>query len=375
VGLGFSMKIAPGVRVRASSRGISAGLGPRAARVHVGSRGVGVSTGVGPFSAYGHSGGGRRTTQGVSRTAYERQFRQQARAEQVQDALDLVNAFQESYLHVHRQRFSLANAPEARPAQPVDERAMLTQARKKSRTGISFWRRSDRRAAREKAEVATRHDASTIAAAREEERRVIQSEMNATWDDLLANHRDTVLAALEAAFADNEAPAAAVDCEGSTISVAMSMPERDDIVPDVQPTVTLTGRPTVKALTKTARNHLFLGAVLSHALVTAKEAFAVAPALETVLLLALVNTDGTLRPVYVAAYTRDDFDRVDWTNDNAVEIAGPLGGLTRMKGRTDELGCLPLGDDPEILLVAKQVAEGLGVPLDPNAAKLSATER
>src|SRR5690348_5195439 len=54
------MKIAPGVRIRASSRGFSAGIGPRAARMHVGTRGVGVSTGVGPFGAYQHLGGGSR---------------------------------------------------------------------------------------------------------------------------------------------------------------------------------------------------------------------------------------------------------------------------------------------------------------------------
>src|SRR5437868_6194553 len=58
--MGFSMKIMPGVRIRASSRGLSAGIGPRAARVHVGTRGVGVSTGAGPFGAYAHLGGGSR---------------------------------------------------------------------------------------------------------------------------------------------------------------------------------------------------------------------------------------------------------------------------------------------------------------------------
>ena len=56
--MGMSFKVAPGVRIRASSRGISAGVGPRAARVHVGTRGVGVSSGVGPVSGYTHLGGG-----------------------------------------------------------------------------------------------------------------------------------------------------------------------------------------------------------------------------------------------------------------------------------------------------------------------------
>jgi hypothetical protein len=34
--MGFSIKIAPGVRVRASSRGVRTSIGPRVARVHVG---------------------------------------------------------------------------------------------------------------------------------------------------------------------------------------------------------------------------------------------------------------------------------------------------------------------------------------------------
>lgn len=67
--MGMSFKVAPGVRIRASSRGISAGVGPRAARVHVGTRGVGVSTGAGPFSAYSHVGGGR-TSGGGRRASY-----------------------------------------------------------------------------------------------------------------------------------------------------------------------------------------------------------------------------------------------------------------------------------------------------------------
>jgi hypothetical protein len=64
-----SFKVAPGVRIRASSRGISAGVGPRAARVHVGTRGVGVSSGVGPLSANSRFGGGGRRTSGGARRA------------------------------------------------------------------------------------------------------------------------------------------------------------------------------------------------------------------------------------------------------------------------------------------------------------------
>jgi hypothetical protein len=36
MGFGLSFKVAPGVRIRASSRGIRTSVGPRAARVHIG---------------------------------------------------------------------------------------------------------------------------------------------------------------------------------------------------------------------------------------------------------------------------------------------------------------------------------------------------
>jgi hypothetical protein len=58
--MGFSVKLAPGVRVRVSSHGVRAGIGPRIARVHVGAGRTGFSSGLGPFSVYGSVGGKRR---------------------------------------------------------------------------------------------------------------------------------------------------------------------------------------------------------------------------------------------------------------------------------------------------------------------------
>ena len=48
--VGFSIRIAPGVRIRASKRGIRTSLGPRIARVHVGGGRTGFSTGMGPVA-------------------------------------------------------------------------------------------------------------------------------------------------------------------------------------------------------------------------------------------------------------------------------------------------------------------------------------
>jgi hypothetical protein len=46
------IRLAPGLKIRLGKRGVRWGIGPRAARLHVGAGGSGVSTGAGPFSLY-----------------------------------------------------------------------------------------------------------------------------------------------------------------------------------------------------------------------------------------------------------------------------------------------------------------------------------
>src|SRR5689334_1754194 len=88
--MGFGIRVAPGVRISASSRGVRAGIGPRAARVHVGSGRTGFSTGVGPVTYY-TSGSSRRRARGraPSLAAYERQVRAAERQEELEHWLQL----------------------------------------------------------------------------------------------------------------------------------------------------------------------------------------------------------------------------------------------------------------------------------------------
>src|SRR6478752_9020408 len=66
--LGVSIKLAPGVRVRASSRGVRTSIGPRAARVHVGAGRTRISTGAGPVTVSTAIGGGHRRTSNTTRS-------------------------------------------------------------------------------------------------------------------------------------------------------------------------------------------------------------------------------------------------------------------------------------------------------------------
>lgn len=231
--MGFSMKIAPGVRVRASSRGFSAGIGPRAARVHVGTRSVGVSSGVGPFSAYSHIGGGSRgrsggsrvggggySSRGPSRTTLAALEREARRAEKEQEIAQ-IEAIERALVDVHRAPFPSParrqlppaqdpdigairtrffktcgvdtlvaelgdgdSPPKARDPQPVDLDVLRKEARREEVEGISFLKRRERRQARERADAIAAERAAAERVRREVARAHEQEELDAKWAQL-----------------------------------------------------------------------------------------------------------------------------------------------------------------------------------------------
>ena len=92
----------------------------------------------------------------------------------------------------------------------------------------------------------------------EEERRRVEAQaeeqayLDASWPQLVNNDPQTVLGTLEAAFEDNQAPAAPIDCKDDEVTVLM-LYEPLDIVPDRKPTLTSAGRPTLHKRNKTER--------------------------------------------------------------------------------------------------------------------------
>lgn len=93
--VGFSFKVAPGVRIRASSRGVRTSIGLRAGRRGCMSGGgrVGFSPGVGPVGYYTSLSGPRRGGGSCRRVAAgTRASRKQDQAQQLRQALsDLLN--------------------------------------------------------------------------------------------------------------------------------------------------------------------------------------------------------------------------------------------------------------------------------------------
>ena len=99
--MGFRIKVAPGVRVRVSSRGVRTSVGPRAARVHF------ISTGVGPVRAYTSLGGGRRSKSSSSRRSvadYEAEIRREQRLERLDNVQRLSHSSSSSRGDPHPSR-------------------------------------------------------------------------------------------------------------------------------------------------------------------------------------------------------------------------------------------------------------------------------
>jgi hypothetical protein len=215
--------------------------------------------------------------------------------------------------------------PVAADPEPVDRYELMREHRKRARASIPLWSIRDQIAAARNADAEAETAAETETKRRSEEQRHEQARLDDLWsklqaarsrvedevvraveaekkrraaeraseqtvlDDewqkLNANAPSVTLPVLEEAFADNEAPAAAVDCDGNRTTVVMQFVPPEAIVPERKPARTPTGKRTLKKRTKTEINALYLEALGSNVLATVEETFAVAPGTEVVQML------------------------------------------------------------------------------------------
>ncbi len=207
--MGFSIKIAPGVRVRASSRGIRTSIGPRAARLHVGGGRTGFSTGVGPVGYYATLGGGRRTsTRRPSAGSYQRQLTvSPAAAAKAEEEQRLAKLFQ-ALLSIHRETFEPAQPPVAPLPPAPDADAVRAHYRNAALAGIGVFKRRERAAAQEQAERAAEAELRARWVEGQRMQAQYQADLDAWWAALLRNQPESVIGTLAEATEDNEAAAA-----------------------------------------------------------------------------------------------------------------------------------------------------------------------
>jgi hypothetical protein len=315
------------------------------------------------------SGGSRRSS-GSGRTsvaAYERQLRQQQRVNEINAQLALDKQLLD-LCAVHTEPFPAEEPWSAPPPEPVDPNAIKRELKEEAVAGLSRFKLSERRQAKRVA--AERLDAALAAESerRENERQSTQAELDQAWQALKANEPEAVLSMLEAAFEDNETPAAAVSCRGSRVDILMRWPTLDNIVPERKVDVTPSGNPTIKKRNQTERAEFYLWALASNALVTAKEALAVCPAIEEVGLAVVrqepdpARGDEIVEPVFLGTIQRSQLEGVLWEDVKPIATLLELGtGRIGMKGKgaNKTLYGLSVDDEDEVSLM-KAVGDGLG---------------
>lgn len=236
---------------------------------------------------------------------------------------------------------------------------------KRELAGISLLKRKERRAAKERARAAAGQETAEEQGRRKQKRAAIQQELDEHWKLLLENDPQTVLETLEAAFDDNEAPAAAVDCEEGRVTVVLLV-EGKELIPERVPSVTPTGRPTAKKLSQTDRNKFYLSWVFSNVLVTVKESLAVAPGIRAVTVVALrkeTNPFGEthLVAIYCGTFSRERFQRLDFSRDEVVDAPMHAEEIRlNTKGRTMAVEPLDLEHHPDLKELIGAASSELG---------------
>jgi hypothetical protein len=360
--MGFSVKLAPGVRVRVSSHGVRAGVGPRIARVHVGSGRTGLSSGLGPFSVYGAVGGKRRRKSSGRRSghpsgaALERQAaaarRAQAEADKAREAQRLAAIFQE-IISLHRQDFLPVERPVAPMPDLPDPNAVREWHERNALRGVGRFDRAKRAAARQYAARAAQAELNDRWRQAQAEQAHAQQELDTQWARLTGNDPDTVLATLAEAFEDNEAPAAPVGIDGAELSLIVLVPD-EDAVPERMPATTQAGNLTLRKLPKAERSALYLLLIAGHVLVTLREAFAVAPGVEAARVIAVRRSGPDIygRPVLdcmvAGRWTRTAFNGVRWADADAGNILAGTATELVLNQKRGQLLPVDLSTEPEI---------------------------
>ncbi len=273
MGFGVGFRVAPGVRLRSSRRGPRVSLGPRIARVHLGGGVPAVSTGKGRFTVWRTLSGGGQTapTTGRRRASPKKQRAWTS----VRDHLD-------SLLTQHHRPVAHAVRPVVPPAPPVQARSVRRELRRQQRRDVPWWRWTERRAAKQRADALAEAEIPRRQAARAAEHEAEQAEADRWWAALNANDPEVVTDQLEEAFAEHGLPAVPTDVVADTAHLVVSVLPVEKLIGPREPSLTAAGNLSLARMTKTRRHELFQAAVGSAVIAVAAEAFATCPGLAAV---------------------------------------------------------------------------------------------
>ena len=294
--------------------------------------------------------------------AYERQVRAAERQAELEHWLAL-NKQMLALAFVHEDEFPDVTAPLAPHPEPVDAKEILSRHEREQLAGISLFKRAERRAARTRAGETAAEEVERETRRREQEQQALQASLDEQWRVLTSNDPRAVHEVIEAAFEDNEMPAAVIDVRDASATILMKIGSPSELIPEREVTQTPTGKPTRKRRSKATINALYAEIMASHIVATATEALAVAPGLGEARVLAIrgdrLGGGLQLIPLYVGRFDRASLTGSDW-HDLSVLGSVEAQGDIKYKGQAQEVAPLPTKNDPELRAALDEIAAHLG---------------
>lgn len=256
---------------------------------------------------------------------------------------------------LHHKHFAVAARPVAPERPRVDVDDIEKRHRAEKLKGVSIFAPQRRREALTKAAAEAQSEVHACGLERVRSRSAAQVQLDKEWARLVANNPDTVMAAPAAAFEDNDAAAAPLGIAGDEATLVVIVPTLSGM-PQKKPEVTPTGRSTVKAVPKKEVASWHATAVAGCILVTMKQAFAVAPGLRSIRIVAVTTPEADAygqrhADVLVAAQIeRHRLDGVQCETVESVRILNDVSSELQLKqvGAAKTLTPPSLDGEPEL---------------------------
>jgi hypothetical protein len=353
----FSLKLAPGVHIEQSSDRLQANLGPGARRVYVGQQVANPAIPAVPLTFYTPSRAHREHPPYLAPQL-------PPTADKAQQAQALALAIQGIHTLHHQEFPPVQKAVPPYPSRP-DHTAILSRRMNDALARVSIFRRSTRKAAKAAALLATQMECTELEAASQAHYVAVQEEIDTLWQRLISNDSDVVLAVLSHEFQYSSARAAPLGLWGAEAQLALLAPDLAAL-PERHPTTTAAGNISLKKFNKGETADLYKQLLAGLVLGTAKAAFAVAPGVASIRIVAVRNTPadtyGKIRPEAILAtrIARAALNGVEWAKADALSILSEISSelLTRIAGPSKALAPLDLTTEPEIAHLIRGITAG-----------------
>lgn len=266
-----------------------------------------------------------------------------------------------SLVTVHHEAFAPAQRQVLPPPPPIDPAPFERELRKIHLGGLGFFEWTKRREVRLWAKTAAAERARQSGQHRHTEYEFSQRQADQHWEALLGHDPQAVKTALSQAYQDNRAPAICLDVgteNGVRYATVLVWVPHVEMIPEKRTAVTPTGRPTMKARTKTDRNDLYFAALGSTVLATVREGLAAAPSVQELRLVAARTPGPRPEPVFAGKFPRHHFESVDWERLNPAAVLTDMpDALLRRAGRTGEVRALDLSAEPQLAGLIAAIGE------------------